>query len=56
MPKQQKSKASARKVALTDDERHARFVETAKEVEADESVEAFDHAFERIVSAPIPNA
>lgn len=34
---------------LTDAERHARFVETARQVEVDESPEAFDRAFERVV-------
>jgi hypothetical protein len=34
---------------LTDAERHARFVETARAVEVDESPEAFDRAFDKVV-------
>jgi hypothetical protein len=33
---------------LTDAERHARFVETAREVEVDESEGAFDRAFDKV--------
>jgi len=33
---------------LTDAERHARFVETARQVGVDESPEAFDRAFDRL--------
>lgn len=38
----------------TADERaqHARFVEMAREVEADESPESFDRAFKRVVPSP----
>ena len=36
------------KSTLTDAERHARFVETAREVEVAEDVQAFDRAFERV--------
>jgi hypothetical protein len=36
---------------LTDDERHARFKEMAREVEASEDAEDFDRAF-RTVAAP----
>jgi len=32
----------------TDAERHARFVQTARDVEVDESPEAFDRAFDRL--------
>jgi len=35
---------------LTDAERHARFVETARQVGADESPEAFDKAFKTVTS------
>jgi hypothetical protein len=35
-----------RKPKLTDAERHARFVETAREVEVDESPGAFDRVFD----------
>lgn len=38
------------KPKLTNKERHKRFVETARAVEADESTEAFDRAFKRVVS------
>ena len=34
---------------LTDAERHARFVATARQVEVDESPEAFDRAFDKVV-------
>ena len=34
---------------LTDAERHARFVETARAIEVDESPEAFDRAFDKVV-------
>jgi hypothetical protein len=33
---------------LTDAERHRRFVETAREVEASEDPEAFDRAFDKV--------
>lgn len=36
------------KPKLTDAERHKRFVEMAREVEADESPQAFDRAFMRV--------
>lgn len=44
------------KPKLTDAERHARFVETARKVEVDESPGAFDRAFDRlnIKGAPQP--
>lgn len=38
---------------LTDAERHARFVEMAREVEASEDGEDFDKAFEK-VTTPVP--
>ena len=41
-------KKSKSKPKLTDAERHARFVETARQVEVDESPGAFDRAFERL--------
>ncbi len=37
------------KPKLTDAERHARFVETAREVGVDESPEAFDRPFDKVV-------
>lgn len=37
------------KPKLTDAERHKRFVDMAREVEADESQESFDRAFARVV-------
>ena len=39
------------KPTLTDAERHARFVETAREVEASEDPKAFDTAFEVVAKA-----
>lgn len=41
-----------RKLRLTDRERHARFVEMAREVEASDDPEAFDRAFERVAQPP----
>jgi hypothetical protein len=37
------------KPKLTDKERHKRFVEMAHEIEADESPEAFDRAFDKVM-------
>lgn len=44
--------AAKRKPKLTDAERHKRFVENARAIGADESVEAFDRAFKK-VSMPL---
>ena len=41
------------KPKLTDAERHKRFVDMAHEVDADESPEAFDQAFDKISKPPI---
>ena len=49
-----RTKPSPKRPPLTDAERHARFVETAKKADADESTKAFDRAFASIVSAPKP--
>jgi hypothetical protein len=38
------------KPKLTDAERHKRFVDMAHEVQADESPEAFDRAFEKVIT------
>lgn len=51
-----KAKAKIKRPTLTDAERHARFVEMAREVEADESAEAFDEAFKKVVRASPPGA
>ncbi len=40
----------APKPKLTDAERHKRFVEMAREVEADETPEGFDRAFRRVTA------
>jgi hypothetical protein len=49
-----KPKSKPKKPPLTDAERHARFVEMAREVEADDSAEAFDEAFKRVTKvAPV---
>jgi hypothetical protein len=40
----------APKPKLTDAERHKRFVDMAREVEADENPEAFDRAFDKVVT------
>ena len=37
---------------LTDEQRHARFVEMAQEVDASEETGAFDRAFEKVVHPP----
>lgn len=39
-----------KKPKLTDAERHRRFVEMAREVEASESPKDFDRAFKRVIS------
>jgi hypothetical protein len=41
---------AAKKPPLTDAERHARFVETARQVEASEKSEDFDRAFDKIAA------
>lgn len=38
------------KPKLTDAERHARFIETARDVEASEKPEDFDKAFTQVIS------
>lgn len=43
------------KPKLTSKERHKRFVDMAHEVEADESSEAFDRAFERVIPSSSPS-
>jgi len=49
-PGETKPKGKAKhKPKLTHKERHKRFVDMAHEVGADESQEAFDRAFERVV-------
>jgi hypothetical protein len=45
-----KAKA-AKKPKLTDAERHKRFIDMAHEVEAEESPEAFDRAFDKVAKA-----
>jgi hypothetical protein len=42
------------KPKLTDAERHARFVETAREVGVDETPGAFDRAFDKLSIKPPP--
>ena len=42
------------KPKLTDAERHKRFVETAKKVEASEKGQDFDKAFEKVVMETAP--
>lgn len=43
-----KKKAEA-KAKLTDKERHVRFVDVARTVDADETPEAFDKAFDKVL-------
>ena len=42
------------KAKLTDVDRHKRFVEMAREVEASEDARDFDKAFEKITANPVP--
>ena len=52
-----KTKAKAeKKPKLTDKERHERFVDVARDVGADETSEAFDKAFDKIVKPLKPKA
>jgi hypothetical protein len=46
-----KSKAKSK---LTDAERHQRFVEMAREVEASDDPKDFDQAFKKVVDKPKP--
>ncbi len=39
---------------LTDDERHQRFKDMAREVEASENAKDFDKAFKRVAHPPFP--
>jgi hypothetical protein len=41
-----------RKPKLSDAERHKRFLETAREVEASDDPKDFDKAFDKVVSPP----
>ncbi len=45
---------SPEKAKLTDEERHQRFKEMAREVDASEEAADFDKAFERVTSEPPP--
>ncbi|MGE0423895.1 MAG: hypothetical protein AB7O88_16640 [Reyranellaceae bacterium] len=51
-----KPKAKPKREPLTDEQRHARFVEMAREVGATEDAEAFDEAFKKVVRASPPGA
>jgi hypothetical protein len=42
----------ARKLKMTDAERHKRFVDMAKEVQASEDPKAFDKAFTKVTAKP----
>ena len=44
------------KPKLTDAERHKRFLDMAREVEVDDSQEAFDLAFDSVVKTPSPQS
>jgi hypothetical protein len=52
MPKEKSKKSPAKKPPLSDTERHKRFLDAAKEADADEDSEAFDRAFSKVVSPP----
>ena len=43
---------SSKKPKLTDEERHERFKEMAREVEASDDTEVFDKAFEKVTAKP----
>jgi hypothetical protein len=43
-------KAKAKKHKLTDDERHARFVDTARKVGASDDPKDFEQAFKRVTT------
>jgi hypothetical protein len=48
-----KAKAKAeKKPKLTDKERHKRFVDMAREIEASEDPKEFDKAFDKVASPP----
>jgi hypothetical protein len=53
MNKKPKSKSNPK---LTDAERHARFVDTARKVEASEDPKDFDRAFKSVTRPPVPNS
>ena len=46
----------AKKNPMTDAERSRRFIETARELEADETGEAFERAFKKIVPPKKPKS
>jgi hypothetical protein len=46
----QKSRKTDRKPKLTDTERHKRFLDTAREVQASDDPKDFDKAFDKVVS------
>jgi hypothetical protein len=48
--KDEPTKDTKPKLKLTDAERHKRFVDMVHEVQADESPEAFERAFRKVVS------
>lgn len=50
------SKPTPKPPKLTDAERHARFVDMAREVGVDEAPEAFDKAFDRVVKPAAPRS
>jgi len=51
-----KPKAKPKRAPLTDEQRHARFVEMVAEVGATEDAEVFDEAFKKVVRASPPGA
>lgn len=46
------TRKATRKPKLTDAERHARFLETARKVEASDDPKDFDRAFKQVTSKP----
>jgi hypothetical protein len=51
-----KAKRDHKPPKLTDAERHKRFLEMAREVEASDKPKDFEKAFKRVVSHPRPSA
>jgi hypothetical protein len=56
MPRKTTEPKPKPKPKLTDAERHERFVETAKKVDASDGIEAFDKAFAKIASPALIKA
>jgi hypothetical protein len=53
-PMKKKSAPKSKRPKLTDADRHARFIETARKIGASEEVADFDRAFKKVASQKIP--